>query len=185
MSLFRLFSFSFLVTAGVLLGMMYVNRPERFSGQLTRLSHGVYVTAQLKPTDLVALRRTGIWTIIDVRPDGEAEGQPTSKAMEVAAKRLHMHFHYIPVPHESIPEDAVEDLQDALANDPDGVALYCRTGRRAARLYALREAGRADGPTIDAILEMVKRTGFSAEDLKEDIARRISKRADSAARKTD
>lgn len=87
-----------------------------------------------------------------------------------------MRFLYIPVPHESIPESAVAALDHALSEDPRSAVLYCRTGRRAARLFALVQASRSDGPGADEIFKMVSAAGFSAEDLKDDINQRIAHR---------
>jgi protein tyrosine phosphatase (PTP) superfamily phosphohydrolase (DUF442 family) len=63
-----------------------------------------------------------------------------------------------------------------LEKEPKPAALYCRTGRRAARLFALAEAARFNGPDADAIAQMVRNAGFAADDLAPEIANRISRR---------
>ena len=87
-----------------------------------------------------------------------------------------MKFYYIPVPHESIPEAAVIALQQAQQEAEGSMLIYCRTGRRAVRLFALTEAARNGGPGIEAILDMVKNAGFSAEDLREAMEQKIAVR---------
>jgi uncharacterized protein (TIGR01244 family) len=120
--------------------------------------------------------------IIDIRPDGEAPDQVPSSEIEAAANKMRMGFYYIPVPHEGIPASAVDALGQALTSSQARPAvLYCRTGRRAVRLYALEEASRIDGPDTDAILKMVRATGFSADDLKDEINQRLSHRNSSPA----
>jgi hypothetical protein len=47
------------------------------------------------------------------------------------------------------------------------------------RLFALVEAMRPNGPARDDILQMVHDAGFSADDLKDDITRRIAGRSNS------
>jgi uncharacterized protein (TIGR01244 family) len=152
--------------------------PSIQSAQLVPVSENIFITAQLKPEDIPDLGRREVQTIVDIRPDGEAAHQPSSTQLAKVADVHGIHFHYIPVPHESIPEEAVQHLQSVLAESSGSTVLYCRTGRRAVRLFALVEASRRDGPNSQAILEMVHKAGFSAIDLKEDIARRIAQRVD-------
>jgi uncharacterized protein (TIGR01244 family) len=116
-----------------------------------------------------------------MRPDGEAADQAPSAEIKNAAERDGLGFHYIPVPHESIPEADVQALSEVLSHDNMPAVLYCRTGRRAVRLFALVEASRVDGPGADAILGTVRAAGFSADDLREDIARRLANRTSAPA----
>jgi len=169
-----LFLLSFLVSAVGVSAKFYYDRP---SGRIVPIAHGVYLTSQLEPRDVRLLRRNFICTIVDLRPDGEAANQPTSAQMETAAQNSGMNFHYIPVPHESIPDSAVDALQEVLSHVKNGnTVLYCRTGRRAVRTYALAEASRPNGGTADEIAEIVAGAGFSADDLKDQITERISRR---------
>ena len=175
MSNFRLFILTFLVTTGVLTTYFYFNRDKSAVPKLVPVADGVFLTSQLQPANLPRLRYR-IRTIVDIRPDGEAKEQASSEEIAEAAKEYSVSFHYIPVPHESIPDSAVEALVDVLANDAKPVLLYCRTGRRAARTFALAEASQGNGPDANAICKMVVTAGYSAEDLRGEINERISKR---------
>jgi uncharacterized protein (TIGR01244 family) len=99
--------------------------------------------------------------------------------MAMEARGRGLNFHYIPVPHEEIPDRAVDELVDVLSNDSQPMVLYCRTGRRAVRTFALAQATKPEGPGVDAICKMVADSGFSAEDLKGAIEARIAKRQNS------
>jgi uncharacterized protein (TIGR01244 family) len=177
MSKRKLFLITFLLTAGVLLGVIYVNRPAPLP-KMVRINDNLYITSQLKPESIVDLRIPPIRTIVDLRPDGEAKNQPSSAEIELAAKRNFLAFHYIPVPHGAIPNDAVRKLGEVLSHEEAKPALlYCRTGNRAVRTFALAEASRAGGPGCDEIIRMVHDAGFSADDLKENITQRISQRS--------
>ena len=140
----------------------------------------IYVASQLRPADLPTLPQCGFKTVVDIRPDGEAAGQIPSAEIGQRLKELGMDFHYIPVPHGTIPDTAVDALGDVLSHDSQPVLLYCRTGRRAVRTLALSEASRLEGPSLDQILNMVREAGFDAEDLKDNIAGRIARRGDPA-----
>ncbi len=173
-----LFAVTFFVTLGVSVLGLYFNRPKPPSKPtLTRVTDQIFITSQLRTDDIGSVREAGMKTIIDIRPDGEAEDQTSSSEIKLASAAGGLAFHYIPVPHETIPDGAVTALASALATTERPALLYCRTGRRAVRLFALTEASRADGPSADAILRMVESAGFSAEDIRDNIAQRIETRA--------
>ena len=160
-----------------MLAVLYTHRPPSRPEPL-RLGDGdlVYVSAQIQPGDVAFMRRYGMQTIVDLRPDGEAPDEPTHSQIEQAAKASDLDFAYIPVPHESIPPAAVSALGDVLSSGRKPVVLYCRTGRRAVRTFALFEASRQSGPSAEAILGMVKSAGFSADDMRAEIVSRIAAR---------
>jgi uncharacterized protein (TIGR01244 family) len=147
---------------------------------LVSVSNRVVITSQIRPDDILRLQQKGYRLLVDVRPDGEEPNQPTSAELREAADGQRMDFIYIPVPHDTIPEEAVHKLQVALSSYKSAV-LYCRTGRRAARLFALEEASRPGGPDPSAILQMVSQAGFTADDLAADIARRVAQRRDNSS----
>ena len=146
------------------------------------LAGGVWITAQISPDQLAVLRQQGFAAVVDLRPDGEAAGQPASGAVSRAAAAQGLAFHYIPVPHGDIPSTAVTDLGQVLATSKRPLLLYCHSGRRAARTWALAEASRADGIGAAAIELAVREAGQSADDLGPLIATRIAAREPASMR---
>jgi uncharacterized protein (TIGR01244 family) len=108
-----------------------------------------------------------------MRPDGEAAGQPGSAEMASAANTQHVQFAYVPVPHGDIPDAVVDSLANAMASRPGPVLLYCRSGRRAARSWALVESSRPAGMRVDEILAAVRASGQDAGDLRARLDKRI------------
>lgn len=174
----KLFTAAFLITTAVVCVMNFIDHRNSSASRakLTAIGNGVFITSQLHPDAIPYLKRRGIRTVVDIRPDGEDAGQPPSSEIERAAKAGEVGFYYIPVPHEIIPDAAVDALSSAMNTSRLPTVLYCRTGRRAVRLFALAEATRADGPNADSINLMVKNAGFSADDLQDAIAKRITSR---------
>jgi uncharacterized protein (TIGR01244 family) len=183
-----IFGIAFLCGLVGVLGASYLGRPQsqqstappqRFHSAPTsalRFDDGIYVTQQLAESDVASFRKQGFATLIDIRPDGEAPDQPPSAAMRSKAQANQMRFSYIPVPHGEIPASAVIALADAIDRSPRPILLYCRSGRRAARSLSLYEASRSDGPSATTILAMARSAGQSADDLKDEIDRRIAHR---------
>jgi uncharacterized protein (TIGR01244 family) len=96
--------------------------------------------------------------------------------MAQAARRQAVDFGYVPVPHGEIPEEAVLKLRQALADQKGQVLLYCRSGKRAARTWALAEAGRVGGLQADEIIAAVRGAGQEADDLRPRIEAAIAAR---------
>lgn len=149
---------------------------------LHRLTGEIWVTAQISPAQLEAIHDRGIAGVIDLRPDGEVAGQPSSVVVGRAAETLGMRFRYAPVPHGDISPAVVDQLADDLAVSPRPLLLYCHSGRRAARTWALAEASRAGGMDAKAIEAAVRGAGQSADDLQSEIVRRVEARPAGAVR---
>lgn len=181
MSKIKLFIVTFVCAVAVLVLAIFLNREKlsEATPELIELSSQIFLTSQLNPKAIPYLRSRGIKTIVDIRPDGETADQPTAAEVKKAANFAELDFYYIPVPHDTIPESAVQDLTATLSDAKSPTLLYCRTGRRAVRLLALAEASRINGPSNESIFEMVHSAGFTAEDLRETIAHRISSRSNS------
>jgi uncharacterized protein (TIGR01244 family) len=140
------------------------------------LAHGVWISEQIGPEQLAGLKSQGFRAVVDLRPDNEAAGQPPASAMGEAAAKLGLRFDYVPVTHGDVPPGAVDALGKALAAGQTPVLLYCRSGRRAARTWALAEASRPGGLDARAILNAVRQAGQDAGDLADPIASRIAAR---------
>jgi uncharacterized protein (TIGR01244 family) len=141
-----------------------------------QLTGDVWVSEQITPLQVLGLQAERFATIVDLRPDGEQTGQPSSLEMADAAARAGLAFSYDPVPHGVIPKEAVSKLQASLATQPKPILLYCRSGRRAARTWALAEASRPGGLDARSIEQLVQTAGQSVDDLEHDIQARIAAR---------
>jgi uncharacterized protein (TIGR01244 family) len=184
MSKWKLFLFSLVLTTSLALEYFYLHRPGAAWSRvpkMARIADDLYISSQLRPENVSTLKRLGIKTIVDIRPDGEAADQTPSAEIKTVSIGHGLGFHYIPVPHENIPFSAVEALDQALTPQARPALLYCRTGRRAVRLLALVQASRVDGPGADAIMEMVRAAGFSADDLRDEISQRLAHRKSAPA----
>lgn len=167
----------------MLLGVGYVLASAWWSRHQSRptiefkeLTRGVWLTSQITLDDISKGRLHGVKTLVDLRPDGEATDQPPAAAIQDAIKNSGMKFSYIPVPHGTIPNDAVLQLQKLLREQPNPILLYCRSGNRAARTWALSEASTDFGLSGSTIRSSVSAAGFSTSDIDAEIDSRIGAR---------
>lgn len=140
------------------------------------IADGIAISEQLRPADVTRLARQGFRTLVAMRPDGEAPDQPSSTAMADAARSAGMSFAYVPTPNGRVAPETVEALARTLDASGRPVLLYCRSGNRAARVWALSEASRAGGVNAQAIATAVRGAGHNADDLASEIDARIARR---------
>ena len=173
----RLFVTTVMVSSVVFLIVLGMTDHRTRAPVLRPMGADVLVTKQITFGNLPFLIHSGIRTVIDIRPDNEEAGQPESRQMQARVEGSGLHFAYNPVAHGAIPDEAVTALQQALAQSPKPALLYCRTGNRAARTYALALASDPHGPDLATILDLVQSTGHAADDLREALQARIAARA--------
>lgn len=137
---------------------------------------GVWVSGQIAPDQVESLKAQGIKTIIAVRPDGEAPGQPSSAAIDAAARSAGLEFAYAPIAGSDVPQAAVDAVGRVLARPNPTVLIYCKSGRRATRAWALAEASRIGGLEADAIESVAASAGQTLDDLHAQIAARVAAR---------
>src|ERR1700682_3916624 len=103
--------------------------------QLAPLGPGFSVSGRLDRSDLEALARAGVRTIINNRPDGEDPGQlPAADARRIAE----MHgvvYHHIPITAATLSRTDVDAFAAAIHNAPAPVVAHCRSGTRSTLLW--------------------------------------------------
>ena len=173
------FALAVAVGATVVLVMAGVSAVRREANRVpvASLTREVFISEQITPNRLAQLRRDGFRSIIDLRPDGEAPDQMPSADVERLARENNLGFAYVPIQHGEIASTSVDALVASLQSVAKPVVLYCRTGRRAARTWALAEASRPGGLDAAAIDAALKSAGQPGDDLAGEISSRIAARA--------
>lgn len=114
------------------------------------LAEGLHASPQLSPSDIAEAHRLGFRSIIINRPDGEEVGQPTIAAMKRAATEAGLGFAAIPIAPGQATDHDVALFEQALDALPKPILAYCRTGTRAATLWALSQSSVSDPDQVIA-----------------------------------
>lgn len=114
-------------------------------------------TTQIDAVDVAQAEAAGFKTIICTRPDGEEAAQPSAADVAQLAAALGMGFVHIPITPGLFGDADVRRMRKALDEAEGPVLGYCRSGTRAATLWALAEADRR---SPDDILALAERAGF-------------------------
>jgi uncharacterized protein (TIGR01244 family) len=104
------------------------------------IAQDVCAAPQLTPEAMPAVAAAGFKSVINNRPDHEGGAdQPTSAQIEAAALAAGLQYSYLPVSgaYQS-PQDAAA-MAALLQRLPRPVLLFCRSGARSTRLYALAQ----------------------------------------------
>jgi sulfide:quinone oxidoreductase len=121
------------------------------------------VSGQIDAGDIGSLASRGFRTIINNRPDGEGNGQPSSDELEKAAGRLGMAYRHIPIVPGHLTDENVAEFAAAMDEVKGPALAFCRTGNRSASLWALNEARHLDP---DAILKTTAAAGYDLNGLR-------------------
>ena len=101
----------------------------------TRLNDDLSVAPQLEPQAMQLAAQAGFKSVINNRPDFEAgPEQPTSAAIEAAARAAGLEYRYLPVsPMVQTPEE-VARFAALLAELPKPILAFCRSGTRCGKV---------------------------------------------------
>lgn len=132
-----------------------------------------HVCGPLDDASLAQAAAGGFRAIICTRPDGEEPGQLPAGEVAILAEALGMAFVHIPVTPGTYTEADVAEMRAMLDRLPGPVLGYCRTGNRAATLWALAQADRQHP---DAILALTSAAGIDVSGQRA----RLAARADAA-----
>ena len=113
------------------------------------LSASFSASPQPSAADVASAAEAGFRMIIDHRPDAEEAGQPSAAEMEAIAQRHGLAFAHIPVTTAgAIDKSDIARMRATLEKSPGPVLGYCRSGTRAAMMWALSQAGETPPETL-------------------------------------
>ncbi|RWG86058.1 TIGR01244 family sulfur transferase [Mesorhizobium sp.] len=102
-----------------------------------QISDHYWVSGQIQPEDIAAIKEAGFRSVICNRPDNEQPGQPSADSVKAVVEAAGLAFRYIPVISGQITMENVEDQAQALDELEGPVFAYCRSGARCTNLYGL------------------------------------------------
>lgn len=142
--------------------------------QVSRISPNLSVTSQILAADMPELSALGFRTLINNRPDGESNDQPSNADLEVAAREHGLGYCYLPVVPGKLGSGDVARFSSVLRDLTGPVLAFCRTGTRSVTLWALSEAGHLDS---EAIIATAREAGFDLGDLRPRLTVAVARRA--------
>ena len=135
--------------------------------KIVHLSPSFAIAPQLQSADIGRVAELGFCAILAVRPDGEDRSSLTSRQVRAGARKAGLQFQYAPASmHEVTESKTVARFEQALLGLEGPVLAYCKSGTRAAILWALSQAGLQP---LDAIRAALRRAGVDPEIIEDDL----------------
>lgn len=99
------------------------------------VTHDIAVAPQLTPEAMAAVAAAGFRSVINNRPDFEhGPDQPTSAAVEAAAKAAGLEYRFLPVQGGYQSPEEIAAFAQLMRELPRPVLAFCRSGARSTRL---------------------------------------------------
>ena len=103
---------------------------------LQAIAEDVYTAPQLTPEAMASAAEAGFKAVLNNRPDFEGgPDQPTSTAMEAAAKAAGLVYAYLPVQGGYQSPEEIAQCATLLKTLPRPLLMFCRSGARSTKLY--------------------------------------------------
>lgn len=90
----------------------------------------ITLSGQITPDDVKVLAEQGVKTIVNNRPDGEEEGQPTSAQIEAVCQELGITYKQIAFSGGMMDMSHVQAFADFYNSTERPLHIFCRTGNR-------------------------------------------------------
>lgn len=139
--------------------------------KLAVLTPNVSVLGQPSVDEIAELAERGYRSIISNRPENEAEDQPEWLDLKAAAAAVGMEAVQIPVVMGQISDEQIGAFRAALKRLPKPIAVFCRSGTRAALMWALANQANL---TVDERFAIAREAGYDLEAFRQRLAREAS-----------
>lgn len=120
---------------------------------ITNLTNEFSVSGEVTEQELIQLSESGTSTLINVRPDNEAPEQKSDQHWIALCHRYDMQYLHVPVLPCQYSESAIQQIKQAIDHAPNKVHCFCRTGTRAAHLFALANKHQYSFQRMQALLK--------------------------------
>lgn len=120
---------------------------------MKQVTEKLWIAPQPTAADFVEAKAKGITTIVNNRPDGEDQGQPTANEAALRATELGLSYVHIPLVPGKVTTEKVRAFQKALSEAGGPVLAHCKTGTRSLTLWTIGEVldGRMTVAEIDQL----------------------------------
>lgn len=132
--------------------------------QIKQVNESFYVSQQITPEDLSAIKSQGVKTIICNRPDDEEVDQASIQSITEAAVEHDLQVKFLPAVSGNVSDAQVDEFSQMLSECNGPVLAYCRTGTRSSILWTLAQAGKNE---FAETLEQTQKLGYELSHLKE------------------
>ncbi|CAM5775506.1 hypothetical protein LMIY3S_05058 [Labrys miyagiensis] len=130
---------------------------------IRRIDDDFSVSSQIGLENILEIAALGFRSLVSNRPDREENGQVEAASLCLAAEGAGLRFRHIPVTISAISDNDIALFAAALEELPKPILAFCRSGTRAATLWALSQAARNGS---DQVLAATRSAGYDLQALR-------------------
>ena len=127
-----------------------------------QLAPRYFVSPQIAPEDIPALKASGITLILCNRPDTEVPPSHQAEAVRRAAEAAGLTFAEQPLTHQTMTPEVIARNRALGAETAETVLAYCASGTRSTIAWALGQAGEMEP---DDIVDAAREAGYDIANL--------------------
>ncbi|WP_299845355.1 TIGR01244 family sulfur transferase [uncultured Roseovarius sp.] len=124
---------------------------------LRKITDDFTVSPQIEVSDIPAIVAAGYRSILCNRPDGEDPTQCCFEEVSKAALDAGLEVRSVPITSGVVLPDDLNEFRDALAQLPQPVLAYCRSGTRCTMLWTIAQFG---DRSPEDILSLTRNAGY-------------------------
>ena len=135
--------------------------------EIVRLTPEFAIGPQITPVDFEQLRAEGYAAVLNARPDDELGDYLLAQDAEQHAKAHGLAYHHSPTQnHDIFEQEAIDRFESALAELPRPIFAHCKSGTRAAILWALVAARHRP---VEAVIATLRDAGQDLDFLEQEM----------------
>ena len=124
------------------------------------LDESFFAAAQIDAQDIARAAADGFEAVVSFRPDGEESDQPDADLVASWAADQGLGFHCLPLVPGQMTQDHIIGLKNIIDNVEGQVLGFCRSGMRAAIMWALVRSAEAEMDE-ENILILSQKAGYN------------------------
>ncbi len=134
---------------------------------IRQLTPRYFVSPQIDPGDMEALKAAGITRILCNRPDAEVPPSHNAEAIRAAAEAAGLSFSLRPLTHQTMVPEVIAENRDLGVLTGEVVLAYCASGTRSTIAWALGQAGEMP---VEEIIGAARAGGYDIENIRPALA---------------
>ena len=134
-----------------------------------RITDDFFVSPQISPDDMTAIKDAGFKSVLCNRPDGEEAWQPGYEDVAQAANAAGLEIRSVPIISGQLTEADTQAFRAAFEALPKPILAYCRSGTRCTVMWSLTHIDTLGG---EAILSATGDAGYDMSGLVAQLDRR-------------
>lgn len=133
--------------------------------EIISITDNYSVSGELNRNTIEKLANLGVVSLINVRPDGEAQGQMSSREYAAICQDFGLTYIHIPVKSGEYSDHIIAEFKLAIHGDLEQAKVHgvCRTGTRAVHLWALMNS---DSYTFEALNALTAPIGYDLDSIR-------------------